>query len=185
MIIDIEDYKNIKKISLNIEDKKINLLLGVSGSGKTSIAESLISEKNPKNVTIGESGPSEAKINGDFVDASKIAYFSSYISNNFLTFSDNKENFRVFIDSNQELKESQEIYNSLLKDFESNILKWDDIEKIISTIKKQIGSRLTNSNDFTMASAMKKFEKSFLSSRTSKNVAKFAESLPKGKFKWI
>lgn len=41
MKINIKNYKNIENLTLDIEDNKINHIFGISGSGKSSIAQAL------------------------------------------------------------------------------------------------------------------------------------------------
>lgn len=54
MKINIKNYKNISDLEFFIEEKKINSLFGISGSGKTSIAEGLLSYNFEENFAIGK-----------------------------------------------------------------------------------------------------------------------------------
>ena len=41
MRISIKGYKNIENLDYEVEDNKINVVIGISGSGKSAIAEAL------------------------------------------------------------------------------------------------------------------------------------------------
>lgn len=51
MKIKISGYKNIENLEMYIDDYKINMLFGMSGSGKSSIAEALQKKDLEENCT--------------------------------------------------------------------------------------------------------------------------------------
>ena len=55
MKIKIKNYNGIKEIEYEIEDKKINFLFGISGSGKSSIATALSDPILNNHIRVGES----------------------------------------------------------------------------------------------------------------------------------
>ena len=54
MNIEISGYKSIEKCNLDITDNKINMIFGMSGSGKSSIASALSKKNIERNRTIGK-----------------------------------------------------------------------------------------------------------------------------------
>ena len=54
MLITIENYKNISKLEMTIKNGAINSLFGISGCGKTSIAEALQGKDSDQNTKIGK-----------------------------------------------------------------------------------------------------------------------------------
>ena len=55
MDIIIENYKGIERLEYKIKDNKINFLFGISGSGKSSIANALIDDNMESHLKIGKS----------------------------------------------------------------------------------------------------------------------------------
>jgi len=54
MNITIEHLKNIDKLDIDIEDKKINFIFGISGSGKSAIADALTTAEMDNLVQVGK-----------------------------------------------------------------------------------------------------------------------------------
>ena len=52
MKIKISGYKNLKNLDFEIEDKKINMIFGMSGCGKSSIANALKHVDLERNKTV-------------------------------------------------------------------------------------------------------------------------------------
>ncbi len=64
MKIYIDGYKNLHKFEVDIDDNRLNLLFGMSGTGKSSVGEALKREDLDKNKTIGRDKPPVIKIDG-------------------------------------------------------------------------------------------------------------------------
>lgn len=54
MKINLSNYKNIESLEFEIEDNKINHIFGISGSGKSSIAQALAFKVNSDDVKVGK-----------------------------------------------------------------------------------------------------------------------------------
>lgn len=65
MKIDIENFANIKKANITIEENKLNFIYGISGSGKTSLAKALTINKEDdyqKHKTFGCEGVAKIEV---------------------------------------------------------------------------------------------------------------------------
>jgi len=77
MKINIKNYKNISDLEFFIEEKKINSLFGISGSGKTSIAEGLLSYNFDENFSIGKDVSDVVVIvDGEKVSSERFRYYN-------------------------------------------------------------------------------------------------------------
>ena len=63
MIIKIQGYKNIESLNCKLVDNKINMVFGMSGSGKSSISGALNKEELERNATFGKRIEQEISIN--------------------------------------------------------------------------------------------------------------------------
>ncbi|HPG43496.1 MAG TPA: AAA family ATPase [Acholeplasmataceae bacterium] len=77
MKINIKNYKNISDLEFFVEEQKINCLFGISGSGKTSIAEGLLSYNFEENFSIGMDESDIAVIvDGEIVSSERFRYYN-------------------------------------------------------------------------------------------------------------
>ncbi|MBQ6216213.1 MAG: hypothetical protein IJK53_02410 [Erysipelotrichaceae bacterium] len=74
MKIKISGYKNIESLEMYIDDYKINMLFGMSGSGKSSIAEALQKKDLEENCTLGKNIKQEILINGEENSSNVLIY---------------------------------------------------------------------------------------------------------------
>lgn len=85
MNICIKNYKNISDFKFDIQDGKVNSLFGISGSGKTSIAEGLLQFNIEENFTIGKE-PSDVDVivDGKKVSSDQFRYYNIDTQNNLM-----------------------------------------------------------------------------------------------------
>ena len=161
MILRIENYKNINKLNLNLEDSKINFIFGISGSGKTSISESVCESIDEEKIMIGKK-VNEVKISIDDkeVDYNKVNVYNED-SINSLIFESNMNNDIyevIFSDDKAIIQKKEEFEKSI-----ANILKykdelWSYVGKI-DTLIKNFGGKLTKNTKLPRSSKIIKFEK--------------------------
>lgn len=127
MKISIENYKNIGKLDLLIESNKINYLFGISGSGKTSIAQALLKENYEENYKIGKNleDINITILNQDF-DANKIRCYNNS-SKEKLLFETNltSDTYKIIIGNNKDLEKTR-------KDLANSIKELDEFQKEIN-----------------------------------------------------
>lgn len=159
MEIKLENYNNIRKIDLNIEDNKINFLYGISGSGKSSIG-SAINEKeiNEDNVKIGKNKNDVSVIINPQVSSS--IYNKNYV--NSILVEENSENIYNIIFSDGEnlqekKKEIQNVFSKLYNNIEPLMDYKNKINNIVSSYK--IKKDKENEKMFPKTSLIGKLEK--------------------------
>lgn len=114
MNILIENYKNIRKMALNIKKEKINYLFGISGSGKTSIAQGLLKQNYEENYTIGKNMEDiNITISNQDFDSNKVRCYDSSSKENLLFESNlTSDTYNIIFGNTKELDASR---NSLAK----------------------------------------------------------------------
>ena len=136
MNINIKNAKNIKEIDFSIDDNKLNIIIGPSGSGKSSICEALLSEDITRLMSLYSNEDPISFINGVRISETNysiIAFNDSYKDKLVLNRIENKSDvFNIFVGDDSE-------YNNYLLNFNNAVQvldsKRDDIEVFIVKIK--------------------------------------------------
>lgn len=186
MNISITNFKNISNLNLDLNDNKVNLVLGVSGSGKTSIVEGLLERDFSFNKKIGQPNDPVVLLDGQKPNSDSISYFSSEEAKSLLTFSTNEETFELLIDDNSNLKKAKQIYDSTMAQLMSNLAQWNKINESLKEIRsKYLGStKITKNNSFSKSSPIMKFKANYLNTKAMKSLSKQIDQWPKGKLEW-
>lgn len=80
MKLNIENYKNISNLNLDVLDNKVNFIFGISGSGKTSIGQSLCKNIEEEDVMIGKNiSDVKVKINDNDINIENVSLYNEDI----------------------------------------------------------------------------------------------------------
>lgn len=138
MIIDIKNYNNIKSLEYEISDKKINYLVGISGSGKSSIANSLTDNNFDDHFPFGDDRliPS-VKIDNKDVDYSNYKLFNmNYMNDILITKTEKKDIYNIMIGDSDKLYKIKEDYLNSINILMSYKEKIYELSGMISTLIK-------------------------------------------------
>lgn len=106
--IEIKNFKNIKNIEFEYEEKKINMIYGISGSGKTTITKAITQPSdtlnNSENIPF-EDPQAKPEINVINGDPDIFELYNSDSVNEFIFERTGKNIYNVLYDENGELKE--------------------------------------------------------------------------------
>lgn len=161
MKLSINNYKNINNLDLDIDENKINFIFGISGSGKTSIGQSLCKIIGEDEVTIGKD-ISDVKIlidNKD-VDENKVNLYNESIVNSLIVQNEMNSNvYHVIFSNDNDIMEKKREFQLMIKELSKYK---DDLCQYMGKIDiliKNYGGKLTVNNDLPATSKIIKFEK--------------------------
>lgn len=148
MKINIDNYKNIDSLALEIEDNKVNHIFGISGSGKSSIAKALSSKVSDVDIRVGKKNEDcIIKVDNKEVNNSNFSIFDLESSNNLIFNDEQNENiYEILFSDNKDMLETIEECNSLLSKFEDfkNVLL--DYKNKIELVIKHFDVKLKSNN---------------------------------------
>ena len=183
MDIKIIGFKNIENLEMSLDDLKINLLFGMSGSGKSSIAEALLREDLEENVTIGKNIKQEILIN-NATSSSNIFVFNNYTSDQFISSKDTEGMYKVLIDNQNEIKDTEDKIKLQLKELSDSLLSNKSSYDAYLNMKKDLGSSLTRDNKLKSNSKINDLKKSLKRISHSKSI-KEIEKMSFDKLDWL
>lgn len=183
MDIKITGFKNIENLEMSLDDLKINLLFGMSGSGKSSIAEALLREDLEENVTIGKNIKQEILIN-NATSSSNIFVFNNYTSDQFISSKDTEGMYKVLIDNQNEIKDTEDKIKLQLKELSDSLLSNKSSYDAYLNMKKDLGSSLTRDNKLKSNSKINDLKKSLKRISHSKSI-KEIEKMSFDKLDWL
>ena len=171
MKINIRNYKNIEDLNLEIKDNKVNHIFGISGSGKSSIAQALSYQVADDDVKVGrKSEDCIVKVNDKEVDCSNFSIFDLDSSQNLIFNNGQDENiYEILFSDNKDLLETIEDCNLLLNKFENfkNILL--EYKNKIDTVISHFDVKLKSNNTaFSGTSKLVKLTNELSSIKSSK-----------------
>jgi ABC-type lipoprotein export system ATPase subunit len=136
MNINIKNVKNIKEIEFCIEDNKMNIIIGPSGSGKSSICEALLSEDIARLKSLYSVEEPTSFINSvktSETNHSIIAFNDSYKDKIILKRTENKSDvFDIFVGDDSEYENYLNDFNNAVQVLDNNR---DEIKSFIEKVK--------------------------------------------------
>ena len=183
MKIEIKGFKNLEDVNFEITDKKINMIFGMSGSGKSSISSALLKDNLDDNKTFGKNIEQSVKVNGA-TELPKISCFNKESLEKFIINKTNDNVFDIFIDSNKDIEKAEKSLKQILNQLKESLNNSIDSYNELLTIKKALGSDLTKKGELKSTAKIIALEKAFSKVSNKKIVNQIINLEPK-KFKWI
>lgn len=184
MKLHIEYFKNIKNLDIEFEENKINLIYGLSGSGKTSISQILTGDITGENSTFGVD-KSLQKINITPVIPSEdiLKYDDSY-RRLFVNSENDNELYRVIFSNDSALEKLYDNILSLLKNLTSLEPEMNNYLVNIGNLRKELGLRGNSRNISTTSNIITKLESEVESSNYKSNL-NYVKKYGIDRLKWI
>ena len=172
MNISIKNCNNIKEANISIEKDSLNIKYGMNGTGKSTIADAIVSQKDLTHLKTFDS-EEEPEFNSTEPITSPVVFNSKFI--NSITFNGTEvidDAFEVFIKS-EKYDEKRESINKLLKELNDDVFKDPKVDLLLE-IFRAIGTKLQLNTNNTV-----KLTPSFKSILNKENIFTIPESLKK------
>ena len=186
MNLNIKNYKNIGNLNLDIDDNKVNFIFGISGSGKTSIGQSIYQTAKEDEVMIGKD-ISEVKIllNNENVDTEKVNLYNENVINNLIVQNSmNTDMYQIIFSNDMSIMKKKAEFQDLIKE----LLKFkDELYQYIGKVDvliKNFGGKLTVKKELSATAKVIKFEKAITNTNNKKYV-ELIKSNGNNYLKWI
>ena len=183
MKVHISGYKNLENLELNLTENKINMIFGMSGSGKSSIAGALNNDNCDRNKTIGLSINQIINIDGNN-DLPTISSFNKNIINEYVIEKKYDDVYTIFIDSNNDVKKAEKSLFQLIDRAIQAIVLSENKYNTYTQLKKEIGSELNKDNSLRKTAKIVALENSFKKINSS-SIIKHILNLPPQKLEWL
>lgn len=183
MEIEIKGYKNLKDLKISLVDKRINIVFGISGSGKSSISYALQHREMDRNRTIGFYEEQTVKVNGEDNPFS-VCSFSKDAIDDFILVRNKSEIQSVLIESGGVLSKAEEELNRQLLALQNALQGNKEHYDFLCLLKKELGSNLTKEGHLKTNSRIVGLERSFEKVKSQRIWNRIA-AMPTGKFAWL
>ena len=183
--INIHAYRNLRDFSLVLKKKKINCIIGVSGSGKSSIGKALLGDNDVLNHTAGCSDQMRITVNGSD-ELPSVEMFDSDSVRDYLIeeIPDAAEMYRILIDSDSEIQSAEETLKNSLSELKTSIDAYAERHRQCAEVHKALGSSLTEKGELRKSASIIKLEKQ-LESYTNNRIIKAITSMGGTRYSWI
>lgn len=179
----IQGYKNIEKLDYVIQNNKVNVLIGISGSGKSSIAGALLEEDVERNQKINYTGEVISGIEG--IENPKISVFDEKLLDKYLFAQQKDDNvYSVLIDNENEYVNARIHLENRLTEINKLLILENDKYLELKKLQGHLGGTLTNSNKLRATSTIIKAKKS-LDAIGRSNVYSYLNALTPKHADWV
>lgn len=183
MRVEIEGYRNIRNLKYEIVEKRINLLFGVSGSGKSSIAMAMCADDLEYNKNVSFSGDTKVLVDGEISNSENVMIFNSDSVGKYLTTSDESV-FSILVDDENELNKEQNRFDKYMLRFRSAIDSYKSQYEQLKDLTSELVGTLTNKDELRSTSKIKQLEKNFSGKKNSRIVNE-VNVMEDKKLEWI
>lgn len=184
MKIEIKGYKNLKNFDIELREGAINLIMGMSGSGKSSIGEAICKKDLEKNKTVNFLGEQVVKVDNS-EDFSSVMYFDKDTCSSYLKETDNDEVYDIFIEDKHTVEEALIKVENGIKDLKQSLYdsegRYTELRSIADDL---VGKSLTKDGGLKQTSKLITVKKSIKNSRNSKILSNI-RNIGLEKFSWI
>ena len=183
MQIYIDGYKNLHDFTMNITDKKTNVLFGMSGSGKSSVSEALQKLDIDFNKTIGSESLPVIQVNG----SDNLPYIRAFTKETVdeLLLSEEANNiYDVLVDDSNEIRKAEKEYRKRLDSLIAAISSEDGIYQSYKQITSSLGSKLTKNKELKKTAKIVKLANTMISAEDTRTL-KSIKQMPPGKYAWV
>lgn len=183
MRINIKGYKNIDNLEYSIEDKKINVLVGISGSGKSAIAEALTKQDIILNKKVNYIGEVISLIDGN--EPNDIKVFNDLTVDKYL-FDTNKNSniYSVLIDDEGALLGARKALDDRVSSLQALVKACEPDYQMLKQIQSQLGASLTPKNKIKATSVISKMRTS-IESLGKKRLYRKIAGMNQDRVEWI
>lgn len=188
MRIHIENYKNIKSLDYDLLESKLNLLFGLSGTGKSSISQALTLQELEFNKKVDSEQSPVIMVDNRKPDPNSVKIFNSSSCNDYLLDSQlAQQNITsVIIDDEKEYKGARQKLEDDVKKINDFLIQQESFYQKIKETLNSLGVKKTSNGKFSKTSSIQKVLTSFLKlNHKNSLILKNIESLPEGKFAWL
>lgn len=182
MKICIKGYKNLENLELDLTDNKINMIFGMSGSGKSSISGALNDDECERNKTFGLDIEQLISVN-DYTELPLISSYNKKTISEYVIEKNNDEVYQIFIDSETDVKKAEKSLSQMVANAENALMMSREKYNLLSNIKKDIGSDLNRDMSLRKSAKILSFEQS-LQQVKSISIVKEINELPPKKLDW-
>lgn len=183
MKISIKGYKNIEELDYFIQDKKLNVLIGITGSGKSAIAEALLKQDIEFNKKINFTDSVVSDIDGR--EPSSINVFNDMTVERYLFSEERNSNvYSILIDDENVMIKAREALDNRLKSIRAQIEAYEPDYNELKAIQNQLGASLTSTNKIKVTCAINKMKTS-LKSLENKRLYQSISKLDEKQVEWI
>lgn len=160
MRLNIENYKNISSLDLDIDDNKINFVFGISGSGKTSIGKSLCKEIDEDEIMIGKNiDDVKIKLNGKDINKENVSLYNEKTIDSLIIENNMNSNvYNIIFSNDSKIIAKKNEFQKVIKEL-SNFkdIMYQYIGKV-DVLIKNYGGKLTVKRTLPASSKIIKFE---------------------------
>lgn len=184
MKIKIAGYRNIDELEYEIESKKINMLFGVSGSGKSSIAMALCSDDLEFNKKVDFHGESHVLIDGEPTNSENVMIYNSDCVGNYFIDEGQGTVFNILIDDDNDLNKEQIKFDNYMERFRTAIDSYDSVYRNLKELSSNFVGALTSKDELRSSSKIKQLESS-LRGKGNTHVVREINAMESTKLDWI
>lgn len=141
MEIAITNYRNIANLGISLEDGKVNFLLGVCGSGKSSILDAISRPVSDADVSVGCS-PADCLItvNGESPSFESVSVYNLKRQGALFKTEATKDSYEIFIGDESELRKLENSFNesiSQLRLIRDQLFAFSGrVDQLVKSVKK-------------------------------------------------
>lgn len=182
----VENLKNIEYLKTDFEDKKMNFVFGISGSGKSAIANALTSTEIHDYIKVGMKTENlKILVNGTERNLSQFAvYDEKQVENLYLYSEDGSDAYEIIFSNNDNYIEAVNEFEKIVQKLSSHKNKLMDQQRIISKLlDTQSIKKLTAKGELPKTADVNKIID--IHSRTNSTSLNMAISYGQDKVGWL